>query len=64
MDIHLEDRLNHLLFSNVRLKLFLPALVFFRMGISLEKKNEQTTKPKTTKGSKWDLIVLKAQQNV
>lgn len=64
MDIHHEGRLNHLLFSHVQLNFFLPALVFFHMGISLEKKENKTPKSNTTKGSKWDFIVLNSQQNV
>lgn len=76
MDIHLEDRLNHLLFSLLQLNFFLPALVFFHTGISLEKKpdknnktNKQINKTKkpqteTTKASKWDFTVLNSQQNV
>lgn len=73
MDIHLEDRSNHLLFSHVQLNFFLPELVFFHMGISLGKKKERRQqqqhpkkppKPRAAKGSKWDLIVLDSQQNV
>lgn len=60
MDIHLEDRLNHLLFSLVQLHFSLPALVFFHMGISLKKKE----KKKTPKASKCDFIALNSQQNV
>lgn len=64
MDIHQEGRLNHLLFSHVQLNFFLPALVFFHMGILLEKKKTKKPKSKTTKGSKWDFILLNSQQNV
>jgi len=60
MDIHLEDRLNHLLFFPVQLHFFWPALVFFHMDISLKKKK----KKKTPKGSKCDFIALNSQQNV
>lgn len=42
MDIHLEDRLNHLLFSLVLLHFFWPELVFFHMGIALGENKKKT----------------------
>lgn len=49
MDIHLEDRSNHLLFSHVQLNFFLPELVFFHMGISLGKKKKEDNNNNTPK---------------
>lgn len=52
MDIHLEDRWNHLLFFHVQLNFFLPTRVFFHMGISLRKKKTRNQNPKQQKATR------------